>query len=212
MRRISKHLIMSAVASFVGKIFLNGDDATHSSLINRIRERKTTGPKPKSKTKNVTASVQKLRAKASQTRRERNTSPDNDDGDGDVVVPKPKQTTWKKVADSLPTLGSKRKRSATPQKRSTWDNQTRAQWNKQNLKRRAKSQGGQTRERGKWDAVSRNRKSPSTQGMEWESLNGKKSRIDNVTDPSQNLDTQMRGQKRGRRGLCLPTTIKRPNE
>ena len=199
MRRISTYLIMSAVASFVGKIFLNGDDATHSSLINRIREKKTTGPKPKSKTKNVTASVQKLRAKASQSRRESSSSPDNDDDD--VVVPKPKRTTWKKkVADSVPTSGSKRKRSATPQKRTKWNNQTRAEWNKQNLKRRARSQGGQTRKRGKWDVASRKRKAPSPQGMEWESLNGKRSRIDDVMDTSQNLDTQMRGQKRGRRG------------
>jgi len=178
---------MSAVASFVGKIFLNGDDAIHSSLINRIR--KTTGPKPKSKTKNGAASVQRLRAKESQTGRERSTSPDDD---GDNVAPKPKRIAWKKkVSNSLPASGSKRKRNAISQKRTKWDNQTRAEWNKQNLKRRVKSQGGQTRKRGKWDGVSRKRKATSPQ--EWESLNGKRCRIDDVTDPTQSLDSQMRG-------------------
>ena len=91
MKRISNRLIVSAVASFVGKIFLDGDDVTQSSLINQIR--KATGP-------NVTESLQKLRAKVnsqSQTRKGRSTLPD----DGGDDVHKPKGTTRKKVVDSL---------------------------------------------------------------------------------------------------------------
>ena len=140
---------MSAVASFVGKIFLNGIDVTHSPLLNQIREKKATGSKP---TK---------RQKTSQTRYKRYTSPDDDDDD-----PKP---TWKKT-------------SATSQKRAKWDNQSRAQWNSQNLNRRATTQDGQTRKRGKWNAVSRKRKATSPQKLEWESLDGKRSKIKDVND------------------------------
>jgi len=76
---------MSAVASFVGKIFLNGNDVTHSSLLNQIQEKKATCSKPTKRKKNVKDSVQTLRAKAntqSQTRKARRSlSPDDDEDD-----------------------------------------------------------------------------------------------------------------------------------
>ena len=141
---------MSAVASFVVKILLNGNDFTNSSLLNQKREKKPTGSKP-TKGKIVTDSVQTLRAKANTQRQTRkagsSSSPDDDDDDD------PKPTWKKKVADSLPNSGQKR----TSEKRTKWDNKTGAQWNSQNLKRRATSHGGQTRKRGKWNSVSRKR-------------------------------------------------------
>ena len=105
---------MSALASFVGKIFLNGDYVTESSLIKHERGRKSTGPKPKwtereTKRKNVTESLQTLRAKMNRQiqthkgRRRRGTSPD----DGGDDAHKPKRTNWKNVADSFHNLGRK---------------------------------------------------------------------------------------------------------
>jgi len=66
--------------------------------------------------------------------------------------------------------------------------QTRAQWISQNLKRRTTSQGGQTRKRGIWNAVSRKRRATSPQGLEWESLDGKRSKINDVNDRSHPTD------------------------